>query len=129
MMSLLVPQGARGPAFLVTKNFRVILRYNFATSYALAVLHLADRLSGGTPIAKAWPTVTALTRTQRMALQKELAERGHDTGGIDGILGNKSVVAIRAEQRKLGIAEDGFADFELLNRLQEDAEPVTGATQ
>ena len=44
---LLLPAGARGPAFLVLKNFRVIKRYNNADAYALAVGHLADRLRGG----------------------------------------------------------------------------------
>jgi len=129
VLSLVVPQSARGPAFLVTKNFRVILRYNNATSYALAVLHLADRLAGAGPISKAWPEVTPLTRTQREALQELLAARGHDTGGIDGILGTLSVKAIRAEQRRIGVPEDGFADLALLQRLQQGVTPVTGVSQ
>ena len=41
-LQLVLPAGARGPAFLVTRNFRAMLRYNNATSYALAVGHLAD---------------------------------------------------------------------------------------
>ncbi len=36
--SIFLPAGARGPAFLVFPNFKVILHYNNATSYALAVL-------------------------------------------------------------------------------------------
>ena len=32
-----LPAGARGPAFLVLPNFSVILKYNNAASYALAV--------------------------------------------------------------------------------------------
>ena len=35
--SVLLPAGARGPAFLVGANFRALLRYNNSTSYALAV--------------------------------------------------------------------------------------------
>jgi membrane-bound lytic murein transglycosylase B len=43
---LIAPAGADGPAFLMLKNFDVIKRYNNATSYAIGVGHLADRLAG-----------------------------------------------------------------------------------
>jgi membrane-bound lytic murein transglycosylase B len=43
--SLLLPEGSDGPAFLVLHNFRVLLRWNRSTSFALAVGHLAERLS------------------------------------------------------------------------------------
>ncbi|WP_114968172.1 lytic murein transglycosylase, partial [Rhodoferax ferrireducens] len=45
--AILLPAGARGPAFLVGPNFRTILRYNNSTSYALAVGLLAHQLAGG----------------------------------------------------------------------------------
>ena len=48
--SLLLPAGARGPAFLMLRNFRVIMKYNPAEAYALATGHLADRLRGGGPL-------------------------------------------------------------------------------
>src|SRR5215813_2512309 len=48
---LLVPAGAQGPAFLMLQNFRVIMKYNPAEAYALAIGHLGDRLRGGEPIA------------------------------------------------------------------------------
>ena len=35
--AILLPAGARGPAFLVGPGFRALLRYNASTSYALAV--------------------------------------------------------------------------------------------
>ena len=43
---MLQPAGARGPAFLVGRNFRAVLRYNNATSYALGVSLLAQRIDG-----------------------------------------------------------------------------------
>jgi membrane-bound lytic murein transglycosylase B len=52
---LFLPAGIGGPAFFVTGNFSVIKKYNSADLYALAVGHLADRLAGGEPLAKAWP--------------------------------------------------------------------------
>ena len=47
---LLAPAGAQGPGFLMLQNFRVILRYNPAEAYALAIGHFADRLRGGAAV-------------------------------------------------------------------------------
>ncbi len=44
-----------GPGFLMLHNFRVIMRYNPAEAYALAIGHFADRLRGGPPLVQAWP--------------------------------------------------------------------------
>src|SRR4029077_13185534 len=38
------PDGAEGPGFLMLQNFRVIMKYNPAEAYALAIAHFADRL-------------------------------------------------------------------------------------
>ena len=61
---LFFPSGARGPAFLVTKNFDVIKTYNISDVNALAVLHLADRFRGAPPFAGRWP------RQRRAALAR-----------------------------------------------------------
>ena len=53
--SLYLPAGARGPAFLLFNNFRVIMKYNNAAPYALAVGLLADRMAGAKPLAVNWP--------------------------------------------------------------------------
>ena len=49
---LLVPAGVQGPGFLMLQNFRVIMKYNPAEAYALAIGHLADRLRGGGPFVQ-----------------------------------------------------------------------------
>jgi membrane-bound lytic murein transglycosylase B len=49
------PAGTGGPAFLVTRNFNAILKYNAAVSYALAVGHLGDRIGGGRELIASWP--------------------------------------------------------------------------
>jgi len=43
-VTLIMPSGRKGPAYLVTRNFRAILAYNNAVSYALSVGQLADRI-------------------------------------------------------------------------------------
>ena len=75
--SILLPAGARGPAFLVGPNFRAILRYNNSTSYALAVGLLSQRLAGGPGVQAPWPRdLAALTRSQLLELQTALNQRG-----------------------------------------------------
>lgn len=44
--SIIQPDGEQGAAFAVYDNFRAILRYNCANSYALAVARLADHFIG-----------------------------------------------------------------------------------
>lgn len=121
---LVAPAGARGPAFLVTPNFKAILKYNNAVAYALAVSHLADRLAGGAPIAGLWPTDDPpLGRAEREELQRRLTALGLDAGGVDGIIGAQTRRAVRAWQRRQGLAADGYAGFDLLRRVREASLP------
>lgn len=119
-LQLILPAGAKGPAFLVTGNFRAILRYNPAEAYALSVGHLADRIAGGEPVMSAWPEADRpLARGEREELQKRLLDRGLDTGAPDGIIGRQSRAAIRAFQRTRGLPEDGYPSLQLLELLRQ----------
>ncbi len=119
-LALLLPAGARGPAFLVTGNFRAILAYNNAVPYALSVGHLADRIAGGPPIAGFWPTDDApLDKQGREELQRLLASLGFDVGVPDGVIGTQTRAAVRAYQKRAGLPEDGHAGTLLLRRLKE----------
>ncbi|WP_316860232.1 lytic murein transglycosylase [uncultured Cohaesibacter sp.] len=116
---LIMPAGYRGPAFLILKNFSVIKRYNNATSYALAIGHLADRIMGGGAFYHEWPrSDRMLTLSERKELQTLLNKRGYDTGGIDGRLGSKSRAAIRSWQKRSGMIPDGFASGMVLEALR-----------
>lgn len=116
---LLAPAGADGPVFLVLRNFDAIYSYNAAESYGLAIAHLADRLRGGTPFVAAWPTDDpGLSRAERRELQRLLVARGHDIGEVDGMLGERSRAAIRAEQQRLGQEPTGRAGQKLLAALR-----------
>jgi len=119
-LGLMTLAGANGPAFLVSRNFDAIYGYNAAESYGLAIAHLSDRLRGGTPFATPWPTDDpGLSRAQRRELQTLLAQRGHDIGTVDGMLGDKSRAAIKAEQSRLGHEANGRAGQKLLKALQQ----------
>jgi lytic murein transglycosylase len=117
---LLFPAGARGPAFLMLQNFHVIMKYNPAEAYALAIGHLADRLRGGGPFVQSWPRdERVLTVDERYELQQLLARRGFNVGQPDGLLGPRTRVAIRDFQASVGQIPDGFASSGVLDRLRQ----------
>jgi lytic murein transglycosylase len=116
---LLIPAGVQGPGFLMLPNFRVIMKYNPAEAYALAIGHLADRLRGGGPFAQSWPRYErVLSRDERLELQQLLARHGYDVGESDGHLGAKTRAAIRDFQARIGQVPDGFASAIILDRLR-----------
>jgi lytic murein transglycosylase len=116
---LLVPAGAQGPGFLMLQNFRVIMKYNPAEAYALAIGHVADRLRGGEPFVQPWPRhERVLTREERYELQQRLAARGYDVGEPDGRLGGKTRSALRHFQSSVGEVPDGFASGTVLEQLR-----------
>ena len=115
---LLLPAGAKGPAFLMTDNFKAILSYNPADAYALAIGHLADRLRGGGPFVQPWPDQRALSRNERSELQKRLASRGYEVGTPDGAIGAQTRAAVRDYQVAVGLPPDGMASGEVLESLR-----------
>ncbi|MEK6591872.1 MAG: lytic murein transglycosylase [Pseudomonadota bacterium] len=118
--ALLLPAGARGPAFIVFRNFDAIYSYNAAESYALAIAHLSDRLRGAGPFRSAWPTDDpGLSRAERRELQELLIARGYDIGTADGIIGARTRAAIESFQTSAGLAADGRAGGRVLKALRQ----------
>jgi peptidoglycan lytic transglycosylase B len=116
--SILLLAGHRGPAFVITENFKVILKYNYSTSYALSVAHLGDRILGGRRIIGTWPVQEQpLSLEEREEVQTLLQARGYDVGKVDGVLGLKSRKAARGFQKELGWPQDGFINKALLEEL------------
>jgi membrane-bound lytic murein transglycosylase B len=119
--SILQPAGARGPAFIVGRNYRAILRYNNSMSYALTVCLLSQRIAGGPGVLADWPRdLRALNRGEMLALQAALNRRGFDSGKPDGQMGPATRQALRAFQRSVGMSADGYPTAELLGRLQQE---------
>jgi lytic murein transglycosylase len=116
---LLAPAGAEGPGFLMLQNFRVIMKYNPAEAYALAIGHFADRLRGGPAFVQSWPRQEReLSRAERLELQQLLAQRGFYRGTPDGQFGGETREALRGFQASIGAPADGFASSEMLDRLR-----------
>lgn len=119
--AIYLPAGARGPAFLALDNFRVLLKYNNAGSYALAVGFLADRIAGAGPVKHAWPRdERSLSRDERFRFQTNLAKVGFDPGAPDGVMGRRTRAALRQYQQSKGIIADGFATAAMLAMLDVD---------
>lgn len=116
---LLLPAGANGPAFLILKNFRAILRYNVSISYALAVGHLGDRLLGFAAFVQPWPKQDRLLKyVEQKEIQIRLAEKGYKIGKIDGKMGGRTKKALRAFQKRIGWPADGHPTYAVLEALR-----------
>lgn len=120
--AIYLPAGAHGPAFMLFPNFSVILKYNNAASYALAVALLADRMAGGDGVKHSWPRgERVLSRDERISFQADLNKAGFDCGPPDGVLGRKTRSALRQYQKAHGLPADGFPTAALLDSLEKDA--------
>jgi lytic murein transglycosylase len=117
--TLLIPQGPRGPAFIVFRNFDAILRYNNAQNYGIGVGHLSDRLAGRPPLRTPFPPdAQGMTIEDRKELQRRLTARGYDTQGADGVIGRNTTEAISAYQADSGLPVTGAPSLALLERLR-----------
>ena len=111
-----------GPAFLLGPNFYAVRSYNPSMHYALSVVHLGDRVTGGAPFVQTFPgSEPPPTLAEVQEIQRRLTVLGFDTAGSDGRVGNATRVAVRDYQRKIGMEPaDGYAGRSLLARLREE---------
>jgi membrane-bound lytic murein transglycosylase B len=116
--SLILPMGYNGPAFLVYRNFRAILRWNRSILYALSVGHLSDRLIGANQLFAKSIAEPSLSSNNIKQIQTTLNQLGFDTGEPDGVSGPKTRHATRAYQKTNNLPIDGYVGYQLLQQLQ-----------
>ncbi|MDO5622844.1 MAG: lytic murein transglycosylase [Paracoccus sp. (in: a-proteobacteria)] len=117
--SIIMPAGARGPAFLIGDNFRSILRYNNSDNYALGVSYLGERIAGRSGIQSPWPrSDRPLTTAERQEIQQRLKAKGFYDGEIDGLFGSGTMEAVSRYQRSIGVTPDGYPTSILLGQLR-----------
>ncbi len=114
--SLLLPQGRRGPAFIVYPNYKVLFNWNKSFVYVTTAAYFATRIEGAPPYLAGDPD-PALSGEAMVSLQKKLAAMGYDVGKIDGIVGAATRRAVQAEQKRLGLPADGWPNRALLDAL------------
>lgn len=125
--TLLLPSGAKGPAFLALPNHYVIRKYNNSTAYALAVGLIADGIAGKPPLVTPWPVEPPLSLDQRIKTQQALKAAGFDPGAVDGVIGFGTRQAIRDWQRANHVPADGYLSFELANTFVALVSPPVAA--
>ena len=114
--SLLLPEGRKGPAFLVFDNFDVYFKWNKSLVNVTSAAYFATRLNGA-PRFNAGAPDPALSTADMKALQKKLKSRGHDVGKVDGILGAKTRAAVQKEQKRVGLPADAWPTRALVGKL------------
>lgn len=114
--AVLLPEGRKGPAFLVYPNFHSLFEWNKSFVYVTTAAYFATRIEGA-PVFDPRKPEPGLTANQMTALQEKLAARGHDVGKIDGILGALTRAAVQKEQARLGLPADAWPTPALLGQL------------
>lgn len=118
--ALLLPQGWKGPAFLVTRNFDVVMKWNRSINYALSVSHLADQLLGDKPLKHTLNSDEyGLTFGQAWRLQAKLNALGYDSGKPDGLPGTKTKEAVRNYQLSNQLPADGYPSLQFFESLMQ----------
>ena len=119
-VGVLVPQGYKGPAFLIFNNFDIIMIWNRSVNYALTVSLLSQHFADNPPEVKLAEDNEGLSYQQMWSLQAKLNSMGYDCGQPDGFPGLKTQAAIRRYQASVGLPQDGFAGGSLYKRLAKD---------
>lgn len=114
--SVLLPQGRKGPAFMVYPNFRVLFDWNKSFVYVTTAAYFATRLEGA-PVYDAGNPEPGLDPDQLKRLQDRLRALGYDVGKVDGILGALTRAAVQKEQARLGLPADAWPTRALLDKL------------
>jgi len=116
--AILLPQGYRGPAFMVFDNFDVMMDWNRSVNYALSVAQLADQLRQPSRIIGGQSAEDgALSFTEMYHLQNMLNARGYDAGEPDGLPGFKTQQALRLYQLMHKLPADGYASRSIYQRI------------
>jgi membrane-bound lytic murein transglycosylase B len=115
--NLIFPMGVKGPAFMVYKNFKVIMRWNRSQLYALSVGLLADRLSLKSKKIHTKRNHETITMDQIKEIQTKLTELGYYDEEADGMVGSKTREALRQYQVDNELPPDAFLSNKLYNKI------------
>lgn len=118
--AVMLPDGYKGPAYLVTSNFNRIMIWNHSDNYALAVAILADYAAHP---EKKWVPMTAsqqytMNSEEILQIQKFYNRYFKKNIKEDGRLGSQTRAAVKALQKAAKLPQDGYPDYRLLQKVQ-----------
>lgn len=136
--ALVLPLGAKGPAFLAFPNFNAMMAWNNSLNNALTGSYFASRLGVIKGEAPAGPMYTGreqvyyLNQQEMAELQQSLFSRPEVLRlrnrpeiikeqikfDVDGKLGTGTRLAVREYQLATGMVPDGYPSIEVLNSLR-----------
>jgi lytic murein transglycosylase len=118
LVSLLLPMGRMGPAFLAYQNFAAYIEWNNSLIYSTTAGYLATRIAGSPPMLRPSASVAQLPFAELRELQQLLVRAGYNVGKVDGVMGQQSRSAVKAMQIKYGLPADSWPTAELLTRMR-----------
>ena len=118
--SIILPDGRKGPAYLVFGNFKRVMIWNRSDNYAIAVVTLADYIGDEN---KKWVPLEAqqqytLNSDEILLIQKFYNQMSAKKIKEDGRLGPQTRECIKFLQKKARLPEDGYPDYRLLNKIK-----------
>lgn len=119
---ILVPEGRRGNAYMVFKNFDVITRWNHSLNYALSVGILADYIASEDAWKKVESGALQPTRDEIKKLQNLYNRTFNKKIAEDGRVGLQTREAIKELQKKYKLPTDGYPDWRLMKRVNSERE-------
>jgi membrane-bound lytic murein transglycosylase B len=118
-VALYLPQGHKGPKFLVYNNFFTTLKWNNSAKYALGIGVLSDLITDKGEYFNQFdlkePNFLTFDLTKQM--QARLNELGHNAGKVDGIPGPMTYKAVQLFQQSKNLIADGHVTKELLDLI------------
>lgn len=118
--NIVMPAGRDGPVIVTLPNYHAIKSYNGAKAYVLTVGMLADRLKDPSTTSPEWPLTgkkDKLTSNDVRYVQTELHQRNLYNKTIDGIPGDATEQAIKADQIQRGLLPDGALTRDYIDGL------------
>ena len=118
--SVILPDGRKGPAYIVFGNFKRVMIWNRSDNYALAIVSLADYIKNP---KKKWAPIYAdeqyvMNSDEIKQIQQFYNKFVRNKIKEDGKLGSDTRKAVKFLQHKAKLPEDGYPDYQLLNKIK-----------
>lgn len=118
MVSIILPEGRKGAAYLIRENFRKIMNWNRSENYALAIGMLADYIETDAKWKPVEMNPAVRVKTDDvLKIQAFINKLGWFKLDEDGMLGSKTRNAIKKVQEKANMPQDGYPDYQLLQKI------------